>query len=216
RALIICNTILIILTGCGDDPAGQAGSPFLPVATGNQWVFEQITKADGLLDGVVTKEVTETEIYQGQNSFVRVTNQTNSPVTKRSNWLIKGEKILRLEQQSLNTSGTLIHARGYDPGFLRFSHALTEAGVTLKEEHVRSEYDATGALESQTGKTYTWTVEAVDEEVTVPAGTFTCVRVTRIDSDVGEKTYWYARNVGKVKESDAEKEELLREYTIQE
>ena len=38
----------------------------------------------------------------------------------------------------------------------------------------------------------------------MPAGTFSCVRVRRVDDDNGVKTYWYAAGVGKVKEADSE------------
>jgi hypothetical protein len=51
---------------------------------------------------------------------------------------------------------------------------------------------------------------AVDEPVTVPAGTFNCLRVRRRASqqDGSDKTYWFAKGVGKVKEVGGQTEEL--------
>jgi len=59
--------------------------------------------------------------------------------------------------------------------------------------------------------TVTWTVEAVNEMVTVPAGTFSCLRVHSVDAGLGgyDSTFWFARNIGKVKESGTEVRELL-------
>jgi hypothetical protein len=59
--------------------------------------------------------------------------------------------------------------------------------------------------------TVTWTVEAVDEMVTVPAGTFKCLRVHSTESGAKgyDSTFWFARNVGKVKETGTEVRELL-------
>ena len=50
--------------------------------------------------------------------------------------------------------------------------------------------------------------------VTVPAGTFSCLRLRRVDNDVGDERYWYAKGVGVVKEDDGVEQELLREYQI--
>ena len=63
--------------------------------------------------------------------------------------------------------------------------------------------------------TVTWTVVGVDESVTVPAGTFTCLHVHSVESGAKgyDSEFWYARNVGKVKESGTELRELVG-YTI--
>jgi hypothetical protein len=47
--------------------------------------------------------------------------------------------------------------------------------------------------------------------VTVPAGTFSCLRVHRVDSAPGgyDSTFWFARNIGKVKEGGTEVQELV-------
>jgi hypothetical protein len=54
----------------------------------------------------------------------------------------------------------------------------------------------------------TWTVIGDDETLTVPAGTFTHVIHFRKVGAASSKDYWYARGVGKLKETGTQTEEL--------
>ncbi|QRO00571.1 hypothetical protein JRI60_16800 [Archangium violaceum] len=61
-------------------------------------------------------------------------------------------------------------------------------------------------------KTYIWSVEAVNETVTTPAGTFTNaiqVKRKRGDKQGDERTYWLVPGIGKVKETGERLEELV-------
>lgn len=64
-------------------------------------------------------------------------------------------------------------------------------------------------------KNENWYVVSDSESITVLAGTFTCLHVRRTSSGGTVQDYWYARGVGKVKEtgSGAQDEELMA-YTI--
>jgi len=64
-------------------------------------------------------------------------------------------------------------------------------------------------------KTEDWDTVAVDESITVPAGTFCALHVHRISMVGGgigsDKNYWFARGFGKVKEvGDSQIEELVQ------
>lgn len=48
-----------------------------------------------------------------------------------------------------------------------------------------------------------WTVESLTDEVTVPAGTFTCLRVRRTQKHRPAIVSWYARGVGLVRQTGA-------------
>jgi hypothetical protein len=48
----------------------------------------------------------------------------------------------------------------------------------------------------------------------VPAGTFDAVLLRKVSNASSEKNYWYARGVGKVKETGAQTEELT-EYQVE-
>jgi hypothetical protein len=65
-------------------------------------------------------------------------------------------------------------------------------------------------------KTEHWTVEATAEDVTVPAGTFTCLRLHRIGDDPtgADKRYWFAAGVGKVKEEGGGQTEVLTDVSL--
>ena len=59
-----------------------------------------------------------------------------------------------------------------------------------------------------------WTVLANDVTLTVPAGTFeNVIHVRKVGSS--SKEYWYARGVGKLKETGTQTEELV-EYQVEE
>jgi hypothetical protein len=60
-------------------------------------------------------------------------------------------------------------------------------------------------------KIHQFDVEAMDETITVPAGTFTAIRVRRTDpSDGSYRQYWYVAGLGKVREveGNGDSEEL--------
>jgi hypothetical protein len=87
-------------------------------------------------------------------------------------------------------------------------------GTTWTETIADTKTRSTGAVVSAT-VTVKWTVEAINETVTVPAGTFSCLRVHRvetasaIDTTGGDNVFWFARGVGKVKETGPVDHELL-------
>jgi hypothetical protein len=80
----------------------------------------------------------------------------------------------------------------------------------------RTAYDGEGLNPDVEPRGHTFEVLAVDEEVTVPAGTFNCVKVERVrtlGAEAGALVwYWYAPGVGKVREErpiEMEVEELM-------
>jgi hypothetical protein len=56
-------------------------------------------------------------------------------------------------------------------------------------------------------------VVAVEEMVTVPAGTFSAVVIEKVGG-TSTKRYWFARGVGKVKEQSGTQVEELTEYKL--
>jgi hypothetical protein len=64
--------------------------------------------------------------------------------------------------------------------------------------------------------TENWTTDAANETVTVPAGTFSALKITRTDtSDGTAKSQWFVPGVGKIRESNTTGHlEELTSYTI--
>ena len=77
--------------------------------------------------------------------------------------------------------------------------------------YVKLEVDPVTKGVTTKDKSDQWTVEALDESVTVPAGTFTALRVYRVGEEDGQasKRYWFVKGVGKVKEVGKQTEELM-------
>lgn len=63
-------------------------------------------------------------------------------------------------------------------------------------------------------KNESWYVVSDNEPITVMAGTFTCLHVRRTSSGGTLQDYWYARGVGKVKETGGGQDEELMSFTI--
>jgi hypothetical protein len=206
--------ISVCVGACGDPPCPSLplGDDLMPLAIGYSWTYEE---SGGPIPGTITKTVVGSEDFSGQETLVWETVQTNSPVTKRANWRDDGLRVTRLRQERYGPGDLFLDAREYEPGFLRIERTLDQVGAELTERHTRLEYDAAGNLVRSVSKLYNWRVEAVDETVRVPAGEFLTVRVRRTDVDQGSnKTYWYARGVGKVKEVGPLETEALAEFDV--
>jgi hypothetical protein len=112
--------------------------------------------------------------------------------------------VRRHHDQQVDANGVMSSEDWYTPYDLRVDespdHLMAGAAWTL------SYMDAhTSASKPATNKTITenWTTDAVNETVTVPAGTFSALRITRTDtSDGTAKSQWFVPGVGKIRESN--------------
>jgi len=100
------------------------------------------------------------------------------------------------------------------------SPAHTVAGATWIDNYKEFKHATGGAITSTTQKE-TWEVVAVDQTVTVtpPGGapkTYPgCIQVKHSNNSGSmDKQFWYARGIGKVKETGAQMEELI-DYFVQ-
>ncbi len=112
--------------------------------------------------------------------------------------------VRRHHDQQVDANGVMSSEDWYTPYDLRVDespdHLMAGAAWTL------SYMDAhTSASKPATNKTITenWTTDAVNETVTVPAGTFSALKITRTDtSDGTAKSQWFVPGVGKIRESN--------------
>jgi hypothetical protein len=73
--------------------------------------------------------------------------------------------------------------------------------ASWREDYVEAVWRFGGTAESRP-HTEIWTVEAADEPCAVPGkGSFACVRVGKAGPSGDGKVYWFARCIGKVKET---------------
>jgi len=130
----------------------------------------------------------------------------------------EGEVVVRYHEQSFDPNATTPKSDEWcDPYRLRIdeSAAHTAAGASWDWMYMDTKTSRTKPT-SMASITESWTVDAVDEAVTVPAGTFAALRLTHVDpSDGSTKTYWFVRGIGKVREqTNAGHIEELTSYTV--
>jgi hypothetical protein len=209
-------------SGNGDDAGpqgGNSGSPdaalgsYLPWQEGNTWTY-RVTESGVVSTKVTTVGALEPVGGTGPNADVEANKVTTSKgmggMDLTVSWQLQvGDRVLRYREQAFSAgTGDLELDEHWDPHKIHFdgSPEHTVAGATWLEEYQETKLPVGGAPETMTARDR-WTVIAVDEEVTVPAGTFSALVLTKAGG-TALKTYYYVRGVGKVKEEGTQTEEL--------
>jgi hypothetical protein len=187
--------------GAPVDTPPDPAAPYQPLVVGAVWTYSTTSL------GITTEErniVEATEDMGGTKTGItafRVREELSSGV--QLTWYeVNGMMVLRHHEQALDVMGAVKSEDWYDPYRLRFDETPehTAAGATWPVSYTVN-HTARGKPASTTVRNETWKVEAVDEPVTVPAGTYPSIRISRTDLQDGSvKTYWFARGIGKVKE----------------
>jgi hypothetical protein len=208
---------LALFAGCGSetDPGGggtiePSGTRYLPLAVGATWTWR--VSGDATYDKTSTVEALE-DVGGAKAGIQAYRVRTTDPEGDTVSWQQDtGTSIVRHREQTFSATDKMLSDQIYTPGKLRIdeSDAHMAAGSTFVETYTEQETDPdTGAIKTRE-KSEMWIVEAVNEPVSVPAGTFNCVRLRRTGSEEGasDKRYWFARGIGKVKETGGQTEEL--------
>jgi hypothetical protein len=214
RLLVLAGAVV---AGCGgsssesdDDTSTPSDSaPLLPWKAGNRWTY-RVTE-----DGEVSEKVTtvgELEPVGGTGPFREMfTNKVTtakSSGAKTFSWqAVSGTRLIRYREQSLRADGTLKDEQSWNPPRLHVDSSLehTREGASWLE--ISEETELTGTASNTSSLRERWTVVSAEESITVPAGTFKAVVLTKAGGDT-PKTYWFAPGVGKVKETGGQTEEL--------
>jgi hypothetical protein len=210
-------TILLTLAGCGSEepkgasPASTSGS-YLPLATGNSWSYSVIDH-DTDETFVKTQTVEDREPVPGNEGTLAYRLRTQRGGLATVSWQDDRQgEIVRYLEHSLDFSGNVTVIESYVPYKLRVDQREenTTAGAAFVQTYTETHTDVAVAATIEQVKQEQWTVEAVDEPVTVPAGTFPCLRLRRSgDPTQPVKTFFFSRGVGKVKEMGGQLEELV-------
>jgi hypothetical protein len=197
--------------------AAETGTSLLPWKAGNRWTY-RVTEADE----VRTKEtaILPEEAVGGSGPHRLV--KANKVVTKKDDgdqtfsWQARvGERVVRYRENELKEGNTASSGEEhYDPAKLNVdeSAAHTTLGAKWTEEYKETKVSKSG-VPTTSDQSDAWTVEAVDESVTVPAGTFKAVVLSRTAGGAPKK-FWFVRGVGKVKETDGPQTEELVSYQL--
>jgi hypothetical protein len=234
-AVAICGGWLLA-AGCGatggqatnigvTDPLASDGAVpttttgrYQPLAVGAVWVF-QVTDTNNV---AYTKTSTVTAFEDAGGAFAGTmaykTSETVKSSTQYTWYQTTDTDVRRLHDQQLDSSGALSSDDWYTPYDLRIDESpehLT-AGATWQLSYEDAHTSAKKPPKTTT-ITENWSCDSVNENVTVPAGTFSAVRVTRTDTASGgsAKTQWFVPGVGKIREqNDSGHLEVLTSYQL--
>lgn len=212
-ALAACGGSSGSSDGATPDGAVVLAERFLPWQVGSVWSYK-LTDPKGMLADALDRKVTilaQTDVggvYAGTIAFKVHHEQLTGSKTVFEGF--DGEKDVRYETihyadlagaQEVSTDVDMPYRLKLDE---TAAHLAT--GATFTESFTET---TTGKGAGTITKSENWQVINGAEQVTVIAGTYTCVHIRRTGST--PQDYWYAKGVGKIKEtgSGAQDEELM-------
>lgn len=190
-----------------EGPPPNAGSKLshFPLVDGTSWTYHHSNLVDDPWDE--TDSVTSTT-YEGEDAFILSDQEDAEGERTHSTHVIDGTRVYRAYKE-VAVGDVVAVTTAYEPAFLRYDETWTRSGdtVTLDDDWTQTCVVASTASKCAPGAiktgstTHTYTVLAAAEELTVPAGTFTTVKVQRDNVTSPEtKLFWFAAGVGKVRE----------------
>jgi hypothetical protein len=219
-------TFGLALVGCGDgDPPSDDPSTgaLLPWSEGNSWTYKVTDSATGTVTRKVTKIMpTEAVSGTGPNKDTLankvVTSKEDGNDETHSWQALVGDKVVRYREVAF-ASGAPDLEEHWDPFKLRVdgSPSRAKSGPSWVEKYAETKTKLkSGVVEGPFDRRDTWQVLKEAEKVSVPAGEFDALVVTRASGSDSTKTYYFVRGVGKVKETGANQTEELEDYDLKE
>jgi hypothetical protein len=194
----------------------------LPWAPGLSWVYQVTDAHEGTSNKTTTVGDEREPVGRGPNRDTlayRVVTQKGDGTDQSISWQdeLDGTVVRYREQSYAAKTGALELEEFWDPYKLHAdsSPEHTGRGAQWLEHYAETKIAVRGGVESEPvsqDREDAWQVvstEADDVSVTVPAGTFDHVLVVQKAGPSGSKTYWYARGVGKLKETGSQTEVLV-------
>ncbi len=219
----------LVGTGCGSTEPGEEVlvGEYYPMSVGDRWDYHEIDAYDNvetLRYEVLSRSVEsfdnidgEREVYFLENTWPE--NALRADEHRTQYIEDDGVRAVRLAHLIYDSTGSLTKERQFAPdGFLRLDRDKLSEGASWSEEMTRYTDTLDGNPVQEQIVHYNYLIESVHAEVTVPAGTFDCVQIRRTvgfgESDEA-KVYYYAPDVGKVKEvTEGDKTEELADYQV--
>lgn len=208
---------LVALAACGPvQPAGTGR--YLPLKVGASWTYKITDTTAGTSSKKTSVEALE-DVGGAKAGTMAFRVRTEDTGGYSLGWQQDtGSETVRHHDQQFDTAGKQLNESWYTPSKLRLDEtdAHLKQGVTWNDTYTEKNTDNTTNTTTTVSKTETWTVESADELLTVPAGTFHALRLHRTGTTAGQsdKRYWYARGVGKLKETGGTRTEELQSFTL--
>jgi hypothetical protein len=191
----------------GPPPAAGSKQSHFPLVDGTSWTYHHTNLVDDPWDE--TDEVVATT-YKGEDAFVLSDQEDAQGEQTHSTHVVDGTRVYRAYKE-VAVGNMVAVTTTYDPPFLRYDEAWTNTSdsVTLDDDWTQvcviastASNCAPGAIKPGT-TTHTYTVLDTAAKLTVPAGTFTTVKIQRDNVTSPEtKLFWFAAGVGKIREEN--------------
>lgn len=202
--------------GGGDDGAPQppGGDPppsgdLWPLATGARWTYRVNDPLLGVFEKVVRVEGASA-VPGAATATTAVVVRDTEPTLEELSWQVREGGLVFRAREEDRRDGFLVRVTTWTPAELKSIAAAPAAGWIFDRTVHQAITHADGRV-TEKDERFVWRVTAASERVTVPAGTFDCVRITRVNPEKAgsERTYWLAPGVGKVRETGERLEELV-------
>jgi len=196
----------------GTEPsAPEASKSLWPLTRGSTWTYRITDPTKGVFEKRV--EVLGEQTIP-ETTMTGIAVRSVQPNKEEMSWQVeRGGTVLRLREED-SKLGKLEQVTTWNPATIK-SLAQAQAVGWSYTSDVRefTRTTATSTTEDK-DKSYVWSVTAVNQTVTTPAGTFTnAVRVERKRGDKAkpedDRVYWLVPGIGKVKEDGERLEELV-------
>jgi serine/threonine-protein kinase len=193
-------------------PAAECGplaATYMPMTSGTWWRY---TMTDPDTRQPMEDKLLRVDEVLEPGKSVRMYREEGERTGYR--WLERhGDVVGWVHDRWFDKTGATTKESVYDPIYTRVDETCEHRALGARWTENYTETKA-GSGDS-THLRVEWEVQAVDERVVVPAGTFKTLRVHRLQYDdaghLKEQTYWFASGIGKVKEDSPgiEYEELI-------
>ncbi len=199
-------------TGGETNPPGpEQPAPFTslwPLTTGSTWTYRITDPVRGTFEKRV--EVLGEQTVP-ETSMRAIAVRSSQPHLDELSWQLDVNGVVVRLREEDRKGDTLARVTTWNPATVKSLSTERPLGWRYDSDIRELTRLGDGSTEDK-DKTYIWRVEAVNETVVTPAGTFT--NVIRIKRERGDKenqvrTYWLAPGIGKVKEDGERLEELV-------
>ncbi|HEX8436639.1 hypothetical protein [Archangium sp.] len=192
----------------GNKPEPAARQSLWPLTRGTTWTYRISDPTRGTFEKRV--EVLGEQTVP-ETAMKAISVRSTQPHLEELSWQIDMNGVVVRLREEDRKAGALARVTTWSPATVKGISAEQPQGWSYTSDIRELTRNGDGSTEDK-DKTYVWSVEAVNDTVTTPAGTFTnAIRLKRArgDKENQERTYWLVPGIGKVKETGERLEELV-------
>jgi len=184
---------------------------YQPLAVGARWTYNASNSVETTQEIITVGAIEAFDPLQPDWLAFRLVNRRAYGASQVVWWEDRGDQIVRHRERAIDGNGDAYGDERFLPGRLLVDDVSKHTTLGAAWKHHFSDVITDGGGTFSDCKSDAFAIEAIDETVTVPAGTFSALRVARTDSGT---TTWYARGVGKIKHVGATTHDELVSYSF--